>query len=294
MSCKKKIYGLIWNTGRKIIGDHIKSKPFSLLQPFAYKIASDIKSESVNVLGHDIILGDKGPLSMELSINGIWEKAGTNFVLNSIKKNDVVLDIGANIGYFTLLFAKQAGSNGKIYAFEPEPKNFQLLKKNLENNKYQNVTCENVAVSNKNDEIELFLSEKSIGQHKIYPSTSVSNKSIKIKSIKIDDYILKNIKDEQISFIKIDAEGSEYHIIEGMKSLLGSKIPLKIMLEFDPIQINDSGCNPEDLLNVLNNAGFNFSFVNSKKQVFEKSSLEDLIKKFVKKNRATNLLCQRD
>jgi len=292
MNLKKRAYSTIWKTGKKLLGDKIQSKPFSLLMPLAYKIASDINTEYVQVFENKIFLGDKGPLSMELATNGIWEKIETEFMLKTIKKGDIVIDIGANIGYFTLLFAKCVGQNGKVFAFEPEPKNFELLKKNISVNKYENVVCENSAVSNKNEKIKLYLSEKSVGQHRIYSSGEVSDNSVLVDSITVDDYF-KNINKEKITFIKIDAEGTEFFILKGMEKLLDKIDFLKIILEFDPNQIRDSGCDPIDLLNFLKNKGFNFSFSNKKRNEFESVDINYLIKQFVEKNFPTNLLCTR-
>jgi len=238
-----------------------------------------------------MLLGNKGPLSMELATSGIWEKIETQFIMRDIKKGTIVLDIGANIGYYTLILAKLVGKKGKVFAFEPEPENFQLLKKNIEINGYQNVICENIAISNQNGEIDLYFSERSIGQHKIYQSSMVSENSIRVKSITLDQYFGDLDMKDKISFIKIDTEGAEYCVINGMKSLLGSNKKLKIMLEFDPIQIKDARTQPKDLLNLLRENGFNFSHVNPKKQIFEKSNLDYLIKNFVEKDQATNLLC---
>ena len=195
--------------------------------------------------------------------------------------------------HFTLLFAKCVGQNGKVFAFEPELKNFELLKKNISVNKYENVVCENSAVSNKNEKIKLYLSEKSIGQHRIYSSGEISDNSVLVDSITVDDYF-KNINKEKITFIKIDAEGAEFFILKGMEKLLDKIDFLKIILEFDPNQIRDSGCDPIDLLNFLKNKGFNFSFSNKKRNEFESVDIDYLIKNFVEKNFPTNLLCTRE
>ena len=293
MKIKKKLNQFIWKTGRKILGNNLNSKKLSFLEPLAYQISSQIDSETVNVFGNQMILGDKGPLSMELSIYGIWEPIETDFVRNTIKNNEVVLDIGANIGYYTLILAKLVGDGGQVFCFEPEPNNFQKLKKNIEKNKYQNVVCENIAISNKNGEIQLYLSERSIGQHKIYNSDAVSEKSITVKTSSLDNYFKNNKLREKISFIKIDIEGAEFFVLDGMQTILKNNKKLKILLEFDPNQIKDSGTTSNDLLNLLNGEGFEFFFVNQKKHEFEKCDVNFLINNFVRKGKTTNLLCIR-
>src|SRR4030042_1016047 len=81
------------------------------------------------------------------ALNLIHEETTTDLFTKVVKKGDVVVDLGANIGYFTILAAKLVGSQGKIFALEPAPKNFEYLNKNIQLNKYLNVTAEQKAVS---------------------------------------------------------------------------------------------------------------------------------------------------
>lgn len=144
--------------------------------------------------------------------------------LNILKQNihlgNTVLDIGANIGYYTLIMSKLVGSTGKVYAFEPEPKNFEILKKNIELNKLDNVILEQKALSNIDGVTYLELSKDS-GQHRL------SDHGVKVESISLDSYFGEG----EIDFIKMDAEGSEYKILKGMKNVLKNK-NLKIVTEF--------------------------------------------------------------
>lgn len=129
-----------------------------------------IRSGTVNVQGHKMYLptmDDVGIISFDLILNEVWEPIETNFFKREIKENDIVLDIGANIGYYTLLFARQVGTKGKVYAFEPEPNNFSLLAKNVLINKYENVIYIDKAVSDINGSQKLFLSEYNIGSQKL-------------------------------------------------------------------------------------------------------------------------------
>ena len=92
-------------------------------------IESSFIESSVKTEDHIMFL-DKGD-NLGLSINHIYGESDTKIVKKLIKNGDVVLDIGANIGYYTLIFAKLVGNSGKVFAFEPEPENFKILQKNI-------------------------------------------------------------------------------------------------------------------------------------------------------------------
>ena len=82
-----------------------------------------------------------------------------------LKPGMVVLDIGANIGYHTLISSKLVGNTGKIYSFEPEPHNFKLLLKNIEINEFKNIIPINKALSNNIGSTKLFLDTQSENIH---------------------------------------------------------------------------------------------------------------------------------
>jgi len=141
-------------------------------------IRSRLTPNFAEVLGHKMYLDVKDAL--RLSINGVYEPFETELVRKEVKKGDVVLDIGANIGYYTLIFAKLVGQEGEVLAFEPDPNNFALLKKNIEINGYRNVSLLQKAVSNRSGKIRLYLSDSNPGAHTIYDSHD-GHKSIELK-----------------------------------------------------------------------------------------------------------------
>lgn len=124
---------------------------------------------------------------------------------DNIKEGYTVLDIGANIGFYSLLMSRMVGDSGKVYAFEPEPRNFEILQKNIALNKITNVIVSNLALSDKVGKSFMELSSDS-GQHRL------SDSGVEIQTTTIDEYF----KDTKIDFIKMDAEGSEGKILKGM------------------------------------------------------------------------------
>lgn len=186
--------------------------------------------------------------SLHLSINGLFEPFQNEIVKKYIKKGDIVLDLGANIGYYSLLLAKLVGEDGKVYSFEPEPSNFALLKKNIKINNYKNIIPINKAVSNKDGKIKLYLNEKDFGMH----STSdfyKDSKSIEVESISLDSFFKD--KDKKVDFIKIDIEGAEGKAIKGMQGILKENGNIKILSEFNFLWSKKCGMNLKECFNIL-------------------------------------------
>ena len=141
-----------------------------------------------------------------------YEKRQADIVKKNIKKGDTVIDIGANIGYYTILFSKLVGKKGKVIAFEPEPSNFKLLKENIEINNCKNVVPFNVALSDSKGKKELYFNPENRG------GCSLKNKNLKnvlkVRTMPLDDIIKK------ANFIKIDVEGAEAEVLEGADKIL--------------------------------------------------------------------------
>ena len=138
--------------------------------------------------------------SFRLTRFGIYQPEQTKLIKKLVKKKHNVLDIGANIGYFTLIMAKQAK---QVHAFEPEARNFEILKKNVELNRLSNVKLHKLAVAETNGKTTLHLCDIGRGMHRIYPSHWCNEGVTEVETIRIDHII------EDADFINMDIEGSE-------------------------------------------------------------------------------------
>ena len=207
------------------------------------------------VLGHKMFLREGYDLG--LPIWGIFEPVETELVKKVIKRGNVVLDIGANIGYYTLIAAKVVGETGKVFAFEPYPTTFSILEKNVKVNGYNNVILVQKAISNKTGKLKLHLWDSA--SHSICDSHG-SHQSIIIEGIRLDDYF-ENY-DGNIDFIKMDIEGAENWAIQGMPSLLAKNKNVKIMTEFNPPKLTRAGVEPEEYLGLLTERGFKLYYIN--------------------------------
>jgi len=161
-----------------------------------------------------------------IASTGQYEPYESELLLKNIKAGDIVIDVGANIGYYTLLFAKKVGENGKVYSFEPDPISFAILEKNIQDNKFSNVEAFNIALSYKQEHLSLFISTENLGDHRLYDDHKIKRKKTKVVATTLDLFFTgKEFKKNKISLIKIDTQGYEPFITKGAKELIKNQKP---------------------------------------------------------------------
>lgn len=153
-----------------------------------------------------------------------------------VKKNNVVIDIGANIGLYTLLAGNKLQNTGKIYAFEPSQVAVKELRKNIEKNKYKNIDTYEVALSDSNEKREFYRCEDDAYNSLIAkPMHGIISKDI-VNVITLDEFArLNNLR--RIDIIKIDAEGMDYSILKGAQMILMKFRPI-IFCEMNSFYLN--------------------------------------------------------
>lgn len=194
-----------------------------------------------------------------LFVSKTWEPEETKLVSSLLRPGDVFVDIGANLGYFTLLSSGLVGETGRVFAFEPAPRNFSLLQKNVEVNRCDNVVCEQKAIADREQMIELYLSSFNFGDHRTYESHDDSDynrgrarKRVQVHGITLDSYFPSGT---HIDFIKMDIQGAEYFALHGMKRVLGDNPAVMLMMEFWPHGLHEAGVEPAMLLSELDDLG---------------------------------------
>jgi FkbM family methyltransferase len=217
-------------------------------------IARRIRTNVAVVDGHRLHLmaGDR-EVSLAIALTGRWEPLHTMLAKREIKPGDVVLDLGANIGYFTLLFARLVGPSGKVYAFEPAPDTFAVLARNVEENGYTNVTLVAKAVSNVNGHAQLTIHDDNPGINEM-AAGGADTRSARVDTVRLDDYLAGY--QGRIDFIKMDIEGMEPFALEGMQQLLDRNPQVKLLTEFISTQTRKVGGDPEVHLRQLLDRGF--------------------------------------
>ncbi|MFC1902778.1 FkbM family methyltransferase [Chloroflexota bacterium] len=182
------------------------------------------------------------------AIYGIHEKLTTEIFRHVVRKGDVVVDLGANMGYYTLLASRLIGEEGRVYAFEPETVNYGLLTKNIEINVYKNIIPAKKAVSNTTGTVRFSIDERTSGEHRIRQH-NYQEDTIEVESVTLDDFF--HNEERPISVIKMDIEGAEMAALMGMRRIIRENENLKIFTEFNPLLIKEMGYGAEEFAHRL-------------------------------------------
>jgi FkbM family methyltransferase len=182
---------------------------------------------------------------------GIYEEELSDFLIENLQfeDHDIILDVGANIGWYSVLLDKKTSAHVSIYAFEPDPVNFDCLTYNILRNRCRNIQPFQKGISDQSETKTLYLYKSSnIGRHSMLEINRGS--TIEVETVTFDDFIEEEGLDlTKIKFLKIDIEGYEYMAFQGGKQLL-SHVPF-ILAEFSPEYMRKGGMEPARLLQLL-------------------------------------------
>jgi FkbM family methyltransferase len=180
------------------------------------------------------------------------------------KQGDVVVDIGAHIGLYTIISSKRVGTNGKVVAIEADPGNFEMLNRNIKLNQLTNVIPLNYAVYSKETKIKLYLPSGETGFTKY--NTIVSNwannedKFVEVNANTLDCLLqLNQIREEEVNWIKIDVEGAEFEVLKGATNVLTNSKDIALLIEIHGPD------NYRPILNFLSLYNFKIDFEKSNK-----------------------------
>lgn len=179
----------------------------------------------------NISFDDKG-LSKDLLIHKEREKFSTDFLKLIIQKNEIIIDIGANIGYYALL-ESQLASNGKVFAVEPVPESFSLLDKNIKLNECKNIDAYKMAIGDISGKSKMYVYDKRNRCSFIKdPSGNIINE-VEVPIMTLDQFVESYVLQDP-TFIRMDLEGYEFQVIKGAHNILNNNRPLKLFVELHP------------------------------------------------------------
>jgi len=192
-----------------------------------------------------------------------FEYQSFDLAMKFLKEGMIILDIGANIGLYTLLFCKKTGLSGKVFAFEPAPEAFFRLKQNVKLNNFKNCKLFNSGISNEAGMSKFYVCEddafNSLGNKPMAPIL----KTIDIPVTTVDEFCQKeNIA--KVDLIKIDTEGADYLVLKGADGLLTSENSPIVMCEYNRNMDGGYSFKVIDMYNYLTETGYEIYEVNEK------------------------------
>lgn len=176
-----------------------------------YMLVPDVNGFAMLVSSNQLGIGP------ELAIYHVHEPITTKLIQGFVNEGDVVLDIGANIGYYSLLLSRLVGDDGLVIAVEPDPMNMDLLKLNLRINRIANVQTVHAAISDCEATALLFLSNRA-NWHSLKPTSHATGRTIEVRTTTIDALVSKMAV--HVALIRMDIEGHEWQALRGAAQTL--------------------------------------------------------------------------
>lgn len=288
---KKILLSILTLFAKPLLGKGILDIYFPSLNIFFQRLYASLQIDSTKSIrlsnGQKMLVYSQDVCSgISLILTGTYEPVTTKLFLENIKAGDVILDIGANNGYYSLLAANKAGNNGSVFAFEPDENNIKLLKKNIVLNKITNIKVEEVAVADKNGSIQFSSNSIHTGKSTIVVDEKVNSKTV--RGITLDSFI----KNKKINVIIMDIEGAELLALKGAKKTV-LKNDLTLFFEYNPKSIKSFGYKPNELIKYIYELGFNsISIIDEAKSKVIPYS-ENNLRSVINHTTYCNLMCKK-
>lgn len=180
------------------------------------------------------------------------EKRERRFLQEQVKPGMVVFDVGANIGFYTLLLSRLTGLSGRVHAFEPDPVSFELLRRRVR----PNVETTRAAAGDHEGTISLFCGRTNRADNRVHSShLDGPGESFEVPLITLDAYCAERGID-RIDAVKMDIQGAEVAALQGFRQTLLRTRPRWMLIEFSPEHLRGAGSSPEAFWKILDDLGF--------------------------------------
>jgi len=190
----------------------------------------------------------------------VAEAAAAEALTKLVKPGQTIIDVGANIGYFSLTAAVLVGDSGRVIAFEPHPVAAGRLRQNVALNDLSNVEIVEAAVAHTPGSLRLFLGEDSEGSSLydlgLEPNLAVAD----VRALTLDDYVVAE-RIGKVDLLKIDAEGAEVNVLRGAQCLLSVPDAPAVIIEANPLTLQAAGESIDALRSKLQSLGYKISIL---------------------------------
>lgn len=192
--------------------------------------------------------------------NGVsYEPEVAHVLMRVLRPGDCAVDVGANIGFFTLFMSAAVGPTGYVYAYEPGSNNLPTLRKNIALNNFANIEVNEKPLWNKSEPVTFWLNPDSAGSNCLWdPGLWHENKRAQVAPnfSTVDATTLDASVHKKVRLIKIDTEGAEQRILEGAMTILTHDHPPFIVTELNPFGSRQFGCNNQTLRDFMGQFGY--------------------------------------
>jgi FkbM family methyltransferase len=290
---RKRIFGWGVALGKRFHGSGISRFPLLVVlwELFWTKI---VRCERIPVNVHGLRLW-VDPADMGCGIGFLmrgenFDRFITRLFDASLTPGMNVVDVGANIGAVSLLAARRVGETGRVFAFEPNPANYAFLQQNIKENGAANIVAEQKALSDTSGTSHLFLCPQyraGSARGKIF-ETEKGWKGIEIETVTLDSWF--SAQNVPVHLVKIDVEGAEEKVFNGMQETVRRNPHMLLLLEFIPCLLTFAGTDPLAFLDRLHASGFSLYEMNDDGAYFMATSA-DALAFCERRGGGINLLC---
>ena len=205
-------------------------------------LTADVISVDTDV-GSLLLHADDLVMTPAIRDSGCWEADEAAWMRSVLKPGNTALDIGANIGYFTVLLSHAVGQDGHVIAVEPEHRNLRLLSHNLWRNRCDNVRVVPAAAWCARATLALRHNFDNAGDHQVHPSTTNPD-DVLVPAVALDDVVLNT----EVHAIKIDTQGADHEVIVGLERTLQRNPRAPVLTEFWLDSLIERNVSPTDVL----------------------------------------------
>jgi FkbM family methyltransferase len=189
-------------------------------------------------------------IQQTILLEGVWDPPLTRFVERELGPGDVFIDVGAHVGYFTLLASRRVGPAGTVLSIEPNPFAVEQLAQNLARSHIANVRVEHTACGESHRAVQLHLhTESNSSMASLSTANATGGVSVEVPCTTLDQLCLKHGL-ARVNLVKIDVEGAEPSVLRGMKRLMTDIRPV-IVLELEPQLLKGFGTSLQAVLTLL-------------------------------------------
>lgn len=191
-----------------------------------------------------------------LYVNRGFEPHEVGFVVSRLRPGMTFLDIGANVGCYTVAAAATVGPTGRVISIEPDDHNFALLNRAVTANRFKSVTLVNAAAGAEPGTARLYKSGHNLGDHRLYADgQSDGRRAIDVPVVRLDDVFAERALAPP-DVVKIDVQGFELAVMRGAARLFAGDRPMTVLTEFWPHGITSAGGDPAGYLGFFRDRGF--------------------------------------